>query len=158
MASSKSPKKNIDKDYIFNLIMPSGPAPADEEPQEAEVQQQPLEPVEAPARDSLSLLQERINQPPSAAVNLRPAKELVLVNLMEQLVADRLDEAFSKFNCCRCDKCRRDVAAMALTSLAPNYVVAEPDAVPQLLQECSTKDVSAALVKAILYVKGHPKH
>ena len=158
MASSKSPKKNIDKDYIFNLIMPSGPAPADEEPQEAEVQQQPLEPVEAPARDSLSLLQERINQAPSAAVKLRPAKELVLVNLMEQLVAARLDEAFSKFNCCRCDKCRRDVAAMALNSLAPNYVVAEPDAVPQLLQECSTKDVSAALVKAILYVKGHPKH
>ena len=82
MASSKSPKKNIDKDYIFNLIMPSGPAPADEEPQEAEVQQQPLEPVEAPARDSLSLLQERINQAPSAAVKLRPAKELVAVRLM----------------------------------------------------------------------------
>lgn len=117
--------------------MPSDPTPADDT--HKGIEQQAPESVESPARDSLSLLHERISQAPTTAVKLRPAKELVLVNLMEQLVADRLDEVFSKFNCCRCDKCRRDVAAMALNSLTPKYVVAEPDSIPSLLQECSTK-------------------
>ncbi len=145
-----SHKKDFDKDYIFNLIMPTDPEPAEDlEPEQI--------PKENPAvQDSLSVLKERISQ--AATVQLRPAKELVLVNLMEQLVIDRLDAAFDKFNCCRCDKCRRDVAALTLNALPPRYVVAELDELPHLLEECSTKEISAALVKAILQVKSHPNH
>lgn len=96
-----SHKKDFDKDYIFNLIMPTGPRP----PQDLEPEQIPKVP---PVQDSLSILKERISQAATApAVQLPPIKELVLVNLMEQLVADRLDAAFDKFKCCRCDKCRR---------------------------------------------------
>lgn len=149
-------KKDFDKEYIFNLIMPTGPA-AEEEPPAQE--QTPPEEYAEPAGSGLALLKERISQaaaPPS--VQLHPVKELVLVNLMEQLVVERLDEAFSKFNCCRCDKCRRDVAALALNALTPQYVVAEPDQLPALMEACDTKEISAALVKAILQVKSHPQH
>lgn len=157
MASSKGKskaKKDFDKDYIFNLIMPSGPQT--EMPEESAAP----DPVpESAPPDSLSLLRDRISHNPVvSSVQLRPGKNQVLVNLMEQLVADRLDSAFDKFKCCRCDKCRRDVAAYALNLLPPHYVVAEPDELPGLLAQCSTKEVFTALVKAILYVKSNPKH
>ena len=150
-------QKEFDKEYIFNLIMPTAsgeqteaadPVPAPE----------PEAPKAAASPDSLSLLREKLSQAAPAPVQLRPAREQVLVNLAEQLVADRLDAVFDKFNCCRCDKCRRDVAAYALNSIPAQYVVAMPEELPGLLAAAETKEIAGALVKAILYVKAHPKH
>lgn len=91
-------QKEFDKEYIFNLIMPTASAAAEEEegeaapsPEEAEAREQAA--PESP--DSLSLLREKLSQP-AAPVQLRPSRELVLVNLVEQLVADRLDAVFEK--------------------------------------------------------------
>lgn len=152
--------KGFDKEYIFNLIMPSASEPETEaEETEPEPSPQPKaepEPEEAP--DSLSLLREQLNRPVSPVMQLRPGKNLVLVNLAEQLVADRLEAVFEKFNCCRCDKCRHDVAALALNALPPQYVVAEPEEIPALLAQAPTKDIPGALVKAILQVKSNPQH
>lgn len=152
--------KGFDKEYIFNLIMPSASEPETEaEETEPEPSPQPKaepEPEEAP--DSLSLLREQLNRPVSPVMQLRPGKNLVLVNLAEQLVADRLEAVFEKFNCCRCDKCRRDVAALALNTIPPQYVVAEPEEIPALLAAAPTKDIPGALVKAILQIKGNPQH
>ena len=123
--------------YLYNLIMPTSA----ERPQSA---------GEAPEkRDPL---------PGHVGARLRPAKELLLVNLAELLVADRLDAVFEKFHCCRCDKCKKDVAAIALNSLPAHYVVAEPEALPGLLAQCQTREVSSALVRAVLQVKNHPRH
>ena len=158
--------KGFDKEYIFSLIMPTTAEEAEEEeaPEEAaapaagggEVQAELAAPEEP---DSLSLLREKLNRPlvPSA-VQLRPGRELVVVNLMEQLVTERLDAVFEKFNCCRCDKCRHDVAALALNVLPPQYVVAQPEEIPALLAAASTKEIPGALVKAILQVKSNPQH
>lgn len=147
--------KGFDKEYIFNLIMPTAPEPA-EEPEEVPAQPEPEAPEEA--EDALAALREQINRPPSPVTQMRPAKSLVLVNLAEQLVADRLDAVFEKFNCCRCDKCRHDVAAIALNAIQPQYVVAAPEEIPALLEAADTKEIPGALVKAILQVKGNPKH
>ena len=157
----KKEKQDFDKEYIFNLIMPSDPEPdAEDADNDSDALLPEPEPAQSQVRDSLSVLRERINQPaPShSAVPFRPANDLVLVNLMEQIVMERLDEAFEKFNCCRCDKCRRDVAAITLNLLPPQYVVAEPESLPVLMATCSTREVSVALVKAILQVKNNPKH
>jgi len=153
-------QKGFDKEYIFNLIMPTSAAEAAEEEASAPAPAPEPEPEKQPEPepDSLSLLREKLSQPIAAPVQLRSARELVLVNLAEQLVADRLDAVFEKFNCCRCDKCRRDVAAMALNTVTPQYVVAAPEEIPGLLAAAETKEISGALVKAILYVKGHPNH
>lgn len=163
-------KKGFDKEYIFNLIMPTAPGEEPEQPEDSvpaapaaaadsAARPAPAQPAPEPQpRDSLSLLRDKLNQPVSAPVQLRSAKNLVLVNLVEQLVADRLDGVFEKFNCCRCDKCRQDVAALALNALPPQYVVAEPEEIPKLLKEAQAKDVPAALVKAILQVKNNPMH
>ena len=162
----KSPK-GIDKDYIFSLIMPTTAEEEEELERLAEDEEQrPDSPRPETAedvrneeiQDSLSQLREKLNRPVSAPVQLRPVKNLVLVNLVEQLVADRLDGAFDKFNCCRCDKCRRDVAALALNALPPQYVVAEPEDIPRLLEQAPAKEIPSALVKAILQIKNTPKH
>lgn len=161
-----STKKGFDKEYIFNLIMPTS---AGEEPPEGQAQPASSAPAEAAgpaapppqeeAPDSLTLLREKLNQPVAAPLPLRrPAKNLVLVNLAEQLVADRLDGVFEKFNCCRCDKCRQDVAAIALNAIPPQYVVAEPEEIPALLEKAPAKEIPGALVKAILQVKNDPHH
>ena len=153
-------QKEFDKEYIFNLIMPSASEPETEaEETEPEPSPQPKaepEPEEAP--DSLSLLREQLNRPVSPVMQLRPGKNLVLVNLAEQLVADRLEAVFEKFNCCRCDKCRHDVAALALNTVQPQYVVTTLEESPALLEAADTREIPGALVKAILHVKNHPKH
>ena len=152
--------KGFDKEYIFNLIMPSASEPETEaEETEPEPSPQPKaepEPEEAP--DSLSLLREQLNRPVSPVMQLRPGKNLVLVNLAEQLVADRLEAVFEKFNCCRCDKCRHDVAALSLNTVQPQYVVTTLEEIPALLEAADTREIPGALVKAILHVKNHPKH
>ena len=153
-------QKEFDKEYIFNLIMPSASEPETEaEETEPEPSPQPKaepEPEEAP--DSLSLLREQLNRPVSPVMQLRPGKNLVLVNLAEQLVADRLEAVFEKFNCCRCDKCRHDVAALALNTVQPQYVVTTLEEIPALLEAADSREIPGALVKAILHVKNHPKH
>ena len=140
--------KGFDKEYIFNLIMPSASEP--------ETEAEETEPEEAP--DSLSLLREQLNRPVSPVMQLRPGKNLVLVNLAEQLVADRLEAVFEKLNGCRCDKCRHDVAALALNTVQPQYVGTTLEEIPALLEAADTREIPGALVKAILHVKNHPKH
>ncbi len=141
-------KKEINKDYLFNLLMPTAaadlPGIASDLPEPSLVKQA------ASDRAGLAAL--------GNAVNVRPARELVLVNLNERLVADRLDEVFEKFHCCRCDRCRQDVAALALNILPAHYVVAAPEDLPALIEKTPTKEVSSALVKAILQVKKNPRH
>ena len=175
-------KKEFDKDYIFNLIMPSNPPlpqgqrdELDDEPinRAAALPERPphSEPPapKAPAvlasddptiPDHLTILRSRLfaNEGQQNILSAIPAKNLIVVNLMERLVADRVDSAFEKFNCCKCDKCKKDVMAITLNALSPQYVLADPDRLNDLLQQCQTKEVSDALVKAILQIKNHPQH
>lgn len=149
--------KGFDKEYIFNLIMPTAAGEAEEREEPLAAAEPVTEEPEGP--DSLAQLREKLNRPVAAGgVTLRPGKNLVVVNLVEQMVSERLDEVFEKFNCCRCDKCRQDVAALALNAVPPQYVVAEPEEIPGLLAKASAKEIPGALVKAILQVKSNPQH
>ena len=150
-------KPEFNKDYVFNLIMPSAPVQPQPPVEAAPAPPQTAEPKPAEENDTLSLLRKRLLTQPDG-MRLGTPKEMVLVNLAEQLVADRLDAVFEKFNCCRCNKCKQDAAALALNMLPAHYVVAAPDELPALLAQCQTKEVSAALIKAILQVKNHPMH
>jgi competence protein ComFB len=147
-------KKEIDKDIMYSKIMPSGlgsSRQAAAENEEAPEEAAPLEAVSPSAP-----------VPPAAfapkSVQLREQSSCVVVNLMEYLVADRLDSAFKKFNCCKCDKCRKDVAALALNKLPPKYVVAEGDKIRDLVGRQTGAEVMTAIVQSILTVRTHPRH
>lgn len=160
-------KQEFDKDYVFNLIMPSAavePKQPSEEPEPPSPEPQPEAPTspqtqeEADFQDSIAELRSKLFLRQSEGVVIRQPRRLILVNLMENLVVERLDQAFEKFNCCKCDKCRKDVAAVALNNLSPHYVVVDPDAIEASLADCPTKEISAAIIKAILKVKSNPRH
>lgn len=79
-------------------------------------------------------------------------------NLMEDLVAARLEEAMMKFKCCMCEKCRKDITALALNHLKPFYVIEEDPAARILNERERAAEVATALVRAILTVKSNPSH
>lgn len=145
----------LNTERLYNLLMPSSDAP-EAVPYSAPA---PEAPPPAPARqdDKLAALRQRMMAAPQPALT-DPADSVVLVNLTEAMVADKLDAAFDKFNCCKCDKCRKRAAAFALNELAPNYVAARVEQIEQLLSVCPTKDAAAAVVRAVLRVKATPEH
>ena len=160
-------KKEFDKDYIFNLIMPSsaksGSSPAQNQeaiPSTASPAcQQTAAAVEDSEEDALSLLKSKLASRQDGSVSLpRSQREYTLVNLTELLVCDRIDNVFAKFNCCRCDKCRKDVTAAALNMLPAEYVVAPPEEIARMVEEHPSQEVSSALVKAVLQIRAKPQH
>lgn len=142
-------KREIDKEIMFNKIMPSS-----------------LRSDSAAAKPPLSVQETTTEQPGAAnsqlfgdgGVNLQNQQKPILVNIMEYLVIDRLDAVFDKFNCCKCDKCKKDVAAIALNKLPPKYVVTDPDKIPELVAKENGSDASTALIQGILKVRAHPRH
>lgn len=134
-------QKEIDKEAMFNKIMPSVRA--------AESSADPAHVSGIGAKRSVFTV--------NKALQIGENEPSMLVNLMEKMVDDRLDDAITKFHCCKCDKCKKDVAAIALNRLKPRYVVA--DKISVLSEERQTSsEVTTAIVQAILVVKAHPRH
>lgn len=167
-------KKEIDKDLMYKKIMPTGtrtgksaardaqslameailpesnpPAPASEAKAQSDTAPEGSYPI-APGKNTIF----RTNP----ELQFHTVDHSVLINLMERLVAQRLDEAFAKFNCCKCDKCKKDAAALALNRLTPKYVVAAEDQIVELASRQTQAEVLTAIVQAILVVKAHPDH
>ena len=81
-----------------------------------------------------------------------------MVNVMEELVASKLDMAFNKFNCCKCDKCRQDVAALALNKIQPKYMILDEDEVKDIVNNYDNPSIMSAIIQAMLTVMSHPRH
>lgn len=76
-----TPKKEIDKEYLFNLLMPTA---ASDLPEDLPAAPAPSAAARTPAPEGAGL------SALGSGVKVRPARELMLVNLNERLVADRL--------------------------------------------------------------------
>lgn len=85
-----------------------------------------------------------------------------LWNLMEELVWDALDEFLrDRPEICACEKCRLDIAALALNELPPRYVVTERGKVfAKVAQlECQFEtDILLAVLRAVEKVGRNPRH
>ncbi len=146
-------KPDYDKEAMFRKIMPaptfSGherPAPDGDSSAASPVTQPREEPREP------SLLQE-------GGVQVRKKSDpQLLVNVVEYAVIEKLDQAFSRFNCCKCDKCRKDAAAIALNGLKPKYVVAEESRMGAYTALINSTEVTNAVIKAIIQVRDKPRH
>ncbi len=58
---------------------------------------------------------------------------ITCMNVMQELVEEKVDKYMKMFGLCTCPRCRVDVIALALTSLPPKYVVVhEHEATPML--------------------------
>lgn len=88
-------------------------------------------------------------------------KEMRPKNYMEDVVFHHLDDILKDADCCRCQRCRMDMAAYALNQLPSKYVVTRKGEVYSKLLELQQQfetDVIIALVKAIEVVKKNPRH
>lgn len=85
-----------------------------------------------------------------------------LKNYMEDLVFQRLDHLIgADSKVCKCEKCRYDVAALALNFLPPRYGVTdkgETYARVKSLEQQFNVDIITAITHAIKIVSSQPHH
>lgn len=85
-----------------------------------------------------------------------------LKNYMEDLVMHQLDRIIARHEgICSCDKCKFDIAALALNYLPPRYIVTEKGETYtriKSLEQQFNVDIMSAITLAISIVRGRPKH
>lgn len=158
MAKNVRAKKEIDKELMYKKLMPSG-----------------LRGVKTPIEDVVpenavpqgEILGAAYEPPAGKAHHLEPRKvsvpsmdnqKTIVVNLMEAAVLNKLDDVLTRFQCCRCDRCKKDIVALALNKLPPKYKVLNhgqqvPDLDPQ-----TNAQVITALIQAVIKVRAKPRH
>lgn len=154
-------KKEIDKESMYKKLMPSGPrtvrtAPADAAPEPVPRREPAGEAEKAPQEAAGPL--HRPAQPRKVSVPSLDSQRTVVVNAMETAVLDKLDTVLSRCQCCRCDRCKKDIVALSLNKLPPKYMVlAEgqpaPDVDPQ-----TNASIITAMIQAVIKVRNSPRH
>lgn len=86
----------------------------------------------------------------------------MLVNLMEKEVVYTVEKILNNMDgVCKCEKCKMDIAAIALNNLKPNYVVTEKGEIFTKINNMNYQfntDVVAEITRAIEIVKTKPQH
>jgi competence protein ComFB len=80
---------------------------------------------------------------------------------MEDAVFSQMESILSDMNICTCEKCKLDIAAIALNNLPPQYVVTERGILfskLETLQQQYEISITAAIIRAGLLVKKTPWH
>jgi competence protein ComFB len=90
------------------------------------------------------------------------AEKLFLKNIIEDLVWLLMKDVLEKWpEVCKCNVCQHDMAAIALNSLKPRYVVRTKGEVLSRASELEIQhraDVFSALTRAMLLVSEKPRH
>ncbi|WP_444658235.1 late competence development ComFB family protein [Caproiciproducens sp. R2] len=150
-------KKDIDKDLMYKMLMPSGSRTAKasqdaESPGGLSDEQNTRAALEEPLNQHKTIMRREVG------VAFMDTQPTILVNTMESVVLEKLESALARFQCCKCDRCKKDIVAMALNKLPPKYMVLQegqptPDIDPQ-----TNAQVVTAVIQAILAVRAHPRH
>lgn len=84
-----------------------------------------------------------------------------LHNYMEDLVKRELLNMIDQFDCCSCNSCLQDIAAIALNNLPPRYfITTESRAIMKTSILCQQfkATIYSEIVKAITIVSESPRH
>ncbi len=142
----------LDKNLMFEKIMPSSQrktsaAEASKTPSQNE-SQTPSGPTEESLRSNVFARAEETDRHNAQSI----------VNIMELLVIRYMDDVLLRFNCCRCNRCKKDIAASALNSLPSKYMVAEAEQLEKAQEQEDKKKILEAIIRAVLVVRAHPRH
>lgn len=86
---------------------------------------------------------------------------VILKNLMEEIVEQRLDGIIDKLGVCKCEKCRKDIMCYALNHLPTKYVASEKGEVISRVNSLDSgfdMSVVAEISYAAQVVGNNPKH
>jgi competence protein ComFB len=84
-----------------------------------------------------------------------------LKNFMEEVVFSLIPDVIEDMPICKCDKCKMDIAAIALNILPSKYVVTEQGQLYSKVDTLKTQfevDVVSAITKAAVIVSKNPQH
>jgi len=87
--------------------------------------------------------------------------ELVLINIVEDMVRQKVDELIKDLDMCNCNRCRLNACAIALNNLPPHYATTERGALLGELEDISINyqaNLTVEVTKALLIVKEQPLH
>ncbi len=87
--------------------------------------------------------------------------QIILRNIMEDYVIVTLDRMLEDLDCCKCEKCRLDIASYALNRLPSKYVATTQGVLMTKLCEFDnafSPQVMTAIANAARVVKENPKH
>ena len=82
-------------------------------------------------------------------------------NIMEDIVAEKLDEVIGTLGCCTCGQCRSDIISYALNRLKPKYANTELGAALAKVDTLSHQfevDVLTAIYDGAETVSKNPRH
>lgn len=82
-------------------------------------------------------------------------------NMMETIVEDEIDIMAPGLDCCLCEQCRSDIAALALNHLPPQYVVTRLGSAIRKMDAMRIQhltDVRTAVIQAAEIIKKDPRH
>lgn len=83
-------------------------------------------------------------------------------NCMEQFVFEKIERILpEQHNICKCEKCKTDIALLALNKLKPHYVSTDRgDTFTRLAlyQKNNEIDILCAIAEAITIVEANPRH
>lgn len=81
-----------------------------------------------------------------------------LINATEIILLEQLNKIIGQRDICKCERCRLDIAAIALNNLPPNYVVSTEGEVIKTISPQLKIDVQRQLEHAIALVSARPHH
>ena len=87
--------------------------------------------------------------------------QIILRNIMEDYVIVILDRILDGLDCCKCEKCRLDMASYALNRLPSKYVATTQGELMTKLCEFDNQfetQVMAAIASAAEVIKKKPRH
>lgn len=126
-------------------------------------------PGPGPVTDTISVPPESVPGPGHTAPKQAPVKEtvpepepdFVYLNIMEEIVKDKIIYFMRQFDVCTCDRCKADTIALTMNGLLPKYIVTTPAAVDPLLSYYTNRlisDVTVEATKACMTIKDNPRH
>ncbi len=87
---------------------------------------------------------------------------MAILNIMEEIVNNRILEMIKDSDCCKCEKCLDDIRALALNKLPSKYVSTNKgelfSKLAALKEHQGAIDLNIAVASAIESVAAHPRH
>ena len=127
------------------------------EPEAAPAQKEepPVEPAPEPQPGPEEILDLKETPPPE------PEPDYVMLNIMKEIVEDKIIYFMKQFEVCTCEKCKADTIALTLNGLPAKYKIVEKDAAAPLVSFYASRLISQITVealKACTQVRDNPRH
>lgn len=136
-------KKSFDRELMYKKIMPTNLKKEGSSSESVKTENKEISII----NKELNLIKDEKN-------------EVILSNITEQLVLKKFDGVLKRMMCCRCNRCKQDIVALALNNLKPIYMAATRDEIEQKIQNLNDigSKVTTELIKAVLKVRQNPRH